>query len=96
MSDDVTITLANRAIYYWDWYMLKGEKDNLVAAAAFMQSYRLAGGTDYVETEQAILAACDAVIIKPLLASPEVKTRREVGPVFGMTFEQIRAKQQKQ
>jgi hypothetical protein len=48
---------CNRAIYHWDWYLLHGEIDHLIAANAFMLEYRRLGGTEYVETEKAIHAS---------------------------------------
>jgi hypothetical protein len=48
------LSLLNRAIYHWDWFLLKGEPDSLVAAAQFMESYRKSGGELYQETEKKI------------------------------------------
>ena len=50
-------SLINKSIYYWDWYLLTGDKDNLVAAVAFMRDYRAAGGDEYKETEKKMMAA---------------------------------------
>ena len=44
-------SLLNKSIYYWDWYLIRGEKDYLVAAWQFMMDYRKLGGTGYEETE---------------------------------------------
>jgi len=50
------ISLVNRAIYYWDYYLLTGEIDYLVSSHTFMKSYRESGGDMYTETEKSINA----------------------------------------
>ena len=45
-------TLANKSIYYWKWYQLTGQVDNLAAAIDFMKDYRKLGGTNYPDEER--------------------------------------------
>lgn len=91
------MSLINKALYYWDWYLLKGDKDNLVAALAFMQSYRKAGGTDYCETEQAMLAHCEPTPTTAPLQTVNCKLQTPTAYelIFGLTWQQIQNKQQK-
>lgn len=86
------ISLLNRAIYYWDWYLLHGDIDNLVAASCFMSDYRKSGGTDYVETEAHIKAHVEAKT-SPLPKAGKVPTYQPEQPkehlIFGYTTKQI-------
>jgi len=85
-------SLLNKAIYYWDWYLIHGEVDNLVAAHNFMKDYKDSGGEDYDETFQAIKAHI-ANKISPLPKagkSPDVVKEEESEPlIFGYTHNQI-------
>jgi hypothetical protein len=58
------VSLLNKAIYYWDQYLLHGAVDNLEAAYAFMSDYRKSGGTDYEETWQKIQAHTSREVLK--------------------------------
>jgi hypothetical protein len=67
MTDDPATanhSALNKAIYYWDWYLLHGEVDNLVAAATFMRVYRESGGLAYRETEAHIKAHLERKEVK--------------------------------
>ena len=46
------LSLVNKAIYYWDYYLLTQETDYLISAHSFMKSYRESGGELYQETER--------------------------------------------
>lgn len=54
MNADALQSNLNRAIYYWDWYLLKGDVDQLVAAANLFDVYVEAGGTEYAETRATV------------------------------------------
>jgi len=54
--NDGELSLVNKAIYYWDYYLLTQETDYLVSAHTFMRSYRELGGELYQETERVINA----------------------------------------
>ncbi len=51
---DGNISLANRAVYYWDLYLLYRNDDDLVAASAFMGDYVKSGGTSFLNLESCI------------------------------------------
>lgn len=85
-------SLLNKAIYYWDWYLLYGEIDNLVAAHNFMRDYKDSGGEDYDTTFEAMKAHIQNKI-KPLPISgksPVINKSEMSEPrIFGYTHEQI-------
>lgn len=93
--NETQYSLINRAIYYWDWYVLKGEIDNLVAAAVFMADYRKAGGTEYVETEKHIKAHVAKLAGNPpYIKIVQPKVSREIeNDIFGMSWEELERKQ---
>lgn len=51
MNNSATL---NKAIYYWDFFLLNGQIDDLVAAHNFMKDYKQNGGEDYDLTWEAI------------------------------------------
>lgn len=84
-------SLLNKAIYYWDWYLLHGDVDNLVAAYNFMKDYKDGGGEDY---ENTFAAMKDHVRnqISPLPAagkSPILPEKEPEPLIFGLTHSQI-------
>lgn len=85
-------SLLNKAIYYWDWYLLHGEIDNLVAAHNFMRDYKDSGGEDYDATFEAMNAHIQNKI-KPLPIadkSPVIDKPETNEPlIFGYTHGQI-------
>lgn len=85
-------SLLNKAIYYWDWYLLHGEIDNLVAAHNFMSDYKNSGGEDYDATFDAMKAHIKNKI-KPLPIagkSPAINKPETNEPlIFGYTHGQI-------
>lgn len=66
------LNYLSKAIYYWDWYLLDGDIDNLTAAYQFMQDYRRSGGTDYPNAWDAMQAHVAALTQTPekKLATP--------------------------
>lgn len=89
-------SLLNKAIYYWDWYLLHGELDNLVAAHNFMRDYKDAGGEDYENTFDAMKAHVKSKVGKLPIAgkSPKIiKEEAKEPTIFGYTYEEIAVKQ---
>ena len=90
-------SLLNKAIYYWDWYLLHGEVDNLVSAYTFMQDYKNQGGEDYENTFQAMkdhLAAKISPLKKAGKAPETIKLEESEAPtIFGYSHGQIAAMQ---
>lgn len=75
-------SLANKAVYYWEYYSLHGHVDNLSAAFAFMQDYRKCGGVGHVSAWEAIQAevAKLASIPHDCAANGAVTISRNNGP----------------
>jgi hypothetical protein len=55
------LSFANRAIYYWDYYLLTSKLDYLTAAYQFMSDYRSGGGQAYANTWAAIQATSETL-----------------------------------
>jgi hypothetical protein len=92
-------SLINKSIYYWDWYLLRGEKDNLTAAWQFMGDYRKLGGTEYQETENLMrehiinltsfnFGVCEKNYIEPKDSKKELEN-----DIFGMSWRELERKQ---
>ena len=85
-------SLLNKAIYYWDWYLLHGELDNLVAAHNFMRDYKESGGEDYENTFDAIKAHVKNKIGELPIAgkSPQIAKEESNEPtIFGYPHQKI-------
>lgn len=89
-------SLINKSIYYWDWYLVHGEKDYLVAAWQFMLDFRKLGGLGYEETEKAMVQMINIVCPMeiPKRIKKETKKPREIkNDIFGMSWEELESKQ---
>lgn len=90
-------SLLNKAIYYWDWYLLHGEVDNLVSAYTFMKDYKRQGGEDYENTFQAMKDHLSTKIspLKKAGKAPEIIKQEEPEEltIFGYSYGQIAAMQ---
>ena len=88
-------SLINKSIYYWDWFLINSQPDNLAAAWQFMLAYRAAGGKGYEETEskmKKLLPEQAQKQIRPEKSSAKVMDLEE-NLIFGYSHNQIAAMQ---
>lgn len=88
-------SLLNKAIYYWDWYLLYGDIDNLVAAHNFMKDYKDGGGEDYENTFEAMKDHVkNRLSPLPIAGKSPILAGKELEPlIFGLTHAEIAFKQ---
>lgn len=88
-------SLLNKAIYYWDWYLLYGDIDNLVAAHNFMKDYKDGGGEDYENTFEAMKDHVkNRLSPLPTAGKSPILEEKELEPlIFGLTHAEIASKQ---
>ncbi len=91
------LSLLNKSIYYWQWYLLQADVDNLIAAGTFMSDYRKSGGTLHQETEEAInkevVRIAGPVKSVKVINPPIQLTDKPANDIFGMSWDELEAKQ---
>ena len=87
-------SLLSKAEYYFGWYNLRKEVDNLCAASAFLSDFIRAGGNIELEIVKKIQESVKAILgeEKEVKVSPqktEIKEIENEPLIFGYTYAQI-------